>query len=163
MNDKNAHINVDPNWFLLTWTRRIIDESELEQRTKHERQTHAGPYVNGLCVRYRRQWRIDTGRLRRHGEQCCDAERNARRHSALIEPERDPRHDYQHAARRVDLDQVVRKLALEQQIHLQATVFTWKREESRLKKRFFSAHEALSIHHGQSILFSVVEDILTRV
>lgn len=37
MNDKNTHIKVDPNWFSLTWTRRIIDERKLEQRTEHER------------------------------------------------------------------------------------------------------------------------------
>lgn len=103
------------NWFLLplTWTRRIIDERKLQQRAENERQAYSGPHVDGFCVRYWRQWGIDTRRLRCHREQGSDAQRNSSRYGALIEPERDPRHDYQHAARRVDLDQVIRELSLE--------------------------------------------------
>lgn len=52
--------------------------------------------------------------------------RHPRRHSALIQPEGDPRNDHQHAARNVDLDQVVRELSLEQQVYFQTAVFTWK-------------------------------------
>lgn len=53
-------------------------------------------------------------------------QRDASRHGALVQPEGHPRDDDQHAARNVDLDQVVRELAFEQQVDLQATVFACK-------------------------------------
>lgn len=50
--------------------------------------------------------------------------RHPRRHSALVQPEGNPRDNHQHAARDVDLNEVVTELPLEKQIHFQATVFT---------------------------------------
>lgn len=108
-------------------TRRVVDERELQQRAEHERQAHARPHVDGFGVRDRRQRRVDTGRLRGHRQQRGHAQRHASRHRALVQPERHPRHDHQHAARYVDLDQVVTELALEQQVHFQATVLACKR------------------------------------
>lgn len=106
---------------------RVVDQRELEQRAEHERQAHARPHVDGLGVGHGRQRRVDAGRLRGHRQQRGDAQRDARRHRALVQPERHPRHDDQHAARDVDLDQVVTELALEQQVHLQAAVLACER------------------------------------
>ena len=75
-----------------------------------------------LGVRDGRQRVVDTRGLGRHGQQCGDTERHPGRYSVGVEPERHPGHDDQHAARNVDLDQVVGELALEQQVHLQARV-----------------------------------------
>lgn len=114
-----------------TWTGCVVYQSELQQGAEDERQTDAGPHVDGLGVGHGRKWRVDTGSLRCHGEQRGDAERYAGRHRALIEPEGHPGHDDQHAAGNVDLDQVVRELSLEQEIHLETTVFTWRRDTNR--------------------------------
>jgi hypothetical protein len=85
-----------------------------------------------------REGGVDAGRLGGHGEEGGDAEGDPGRHCALVQPEADPRHDDQHAAGDVDLDQVVRELPLEQQVHLQATVLACARarktKEFRLAK-----------------------------
>lgn len=78
--------------------------------------------MTDLGVGDRGERSVDAGGLGGHCEEGGDAEGDAGRHGALVQPEADPRHDHQHAARDVDLDQVVRKLALEQQVHLQTTV-----------------------------------------
>ena len=70
-----------------------------------------------------RQGVVDAGGLRGHGQQSGDAEGDAGRHGVGVQPERHPGHDDQHAARDVDLDQVVGELALEQQVHLQTRIF----------------------------------------
>lgn len=110
---------------------RVVDQRELEQGAEHERQAHAGPHVDGLCVGHGRQGRVDAARLRGHRQQRGDAQRHARRHSTLVQPERHPRHDDQHAARDVDLDQVVTELALEQQVHFQAAVLACENGPSK--------------------------------
>lgn len=93
--------------------RRVVHQRELEQGAENERQANACPHVDGLGVGNRRQRRVDAGRLRGHRQQRSDAQRDASRHRALVQPERYPRHDYQHATRDVDLDQIVTELALE--------------------------------------------------
>lgn len=103
---------------------RVVDQCELEQGAEHERQTNARPHVDGLGVGDGRQGRVDAGRLRGHRQQRGNAQRHACRHRTLVQPEWHPRHDHQHTARYVDLDQVVTELALEQQVHFQAAVFT---------------------------------------
>ena len=51
-------------------------------------------------------------------------QRHAGGDGVLVQPEADPGHNHQHAARHVDGDQVVRELPLEDELHLQAAVFT---------------------------------------
>ncbi len=87
---------------------------------------HPRPDVDGLGVGHGWQLRVDARRLRGHGEECGDAERDPRRDGVLVEPEGDPGDDDQHAARHVDGDQVVGELALEDQLHLQAAVLSCK-------------------------------------
>lgn len=136
--------------FLLTWTRGIIDERKLQQRTKNERQTHASPYVNGFCIRYGWQRCIDTWSLSCHSEKGCDAEWYSSRHSSLIKPKWNPWHDYQHTARRVDLNQIIRKLPFEKQIHFEAAVFTWEQsnDESLIIFRLFFLSQSARIKFG---------------
>lgn len=86
--------------------------------------TYPGPDVDGLGVGDGRKLRVDARRLRGHGEERGDAERHARRDGVLVEPEAHPRHDDQHAAGHVDRDQVVRELPLEDELHLEAAVFS---------------------------------------
>lgn len=57
-------------------------------------------------------------------------ERNASWNGSLVQPEGHPRHDYQHATRNIDLDKVVRELALEQKVYFEATVFPCKKQLS---------------------------------
>ncbi len=90
------------------------------------------PDINGLGVGDRRQLGVDARRLRGHGEQRGDAERDAGRDGVLVEPERDPRDDDEHAARHVDGDQVVGELALEDQLHLQAAVLSCEKQEQNI-------------------------------
>jgi len=85
-----------------------------------------------------REGGVDAGRLGGHGEEGGDAEGDPGGHCALVQPEADPRHDDQHAAGDVDLDQVVRELSLEQQVHLQATVLACARARAKNKRIPFS-------------------------
>ena len=64
----------------------------------------------------------DAPHLCGHGEQRGDAQRHAGRHRLGVQPEVDPGHDDEHAARHVDRDQVVGELSLEHQVHRQAAV-----------------------------------------
>lgn len=115
---------------------RVVDQRELEQRAEHKRQTDARPHVDGLRVGDGRQRRVDAGRLRGHRQQRGDPQRDARRHRALVQPERHPRHDHQHAAGDVDLDQVVTELPLEQQIHLQTAVLACDEKKGDVQFNF---------------------------
>ncbi len=90
--------------------------------------SYSRPHVNGLGVSDGRQRVVDGGRLRGHGQQRGDAQRDAGRHRVGVEPERDPGDDDEHAAGHVDGQQVVRELALESQIHRQTTVVSYKKK-----------------------------------
>ena len=59
-----------------------------------------------------------------HGQQSGHPQGHPGGHSVGVQPEADPGHDHQHAARHVDGDQVVGELPLEDELHLQAAVFT---------------------------------------
>ena len=86
--------------------------------------TYPCPDIDGLRVGDRRKLSVDAGSLGGHGEQGGDPERDSSRDRVLVEPEADPRDDDEHAAGDVDGDQVVGELPLEDQLHLQAAVFT---------------------------------------
>ena len=78
---------------------------------------------------------VDAGRLSGHCQQCGDTERDAGRNGVSVQPEGNPRHDDQHAARDVDGQQVIRELSLEQQVHSQAGIFTWRVRKLKRKEK----------------------------
>ena len=80
--------------------------------------TSAGPHVYGLGVGDRGQLGGDTRGLGGHGEQRGHPQGHPGGDGVLVQPEADPGHDDQHAARDVDGDQVVGELPLEDQLHL---------------------------------------------
>ena len=71
---------------------------------------------------------VDPRGLRGHGEQSGDPEADPSWDGVLVEPEADPRHDDQHATGNIDGDKVVGELTLEDELNLQAAVFTWKKD-----------------------------------
>ncbi len=95
---------------------------------------HPSPHVDGLGVGDGRQLSVDARRLGGHGEEGGDAERDASRDGVLVQPEGHPGDDDQHAARHVDGDQVVRELALEDELHLQAAVLACGRGRQKSRK-----------------------------
>ena len=82
------------------------------------------PHVYGLGVGDWGQLGRDARCLGGHGEQGGHPQAHPGGDGVLVQPEADPGHDHQHAARDVDGDQVVGELPLEDQLHLEAAVFT---------------------------------------
>ena len=88
--------------------------------------TSAGPHVYGLGVGDRGQLGGDTRGLGGHGEQRGHPQGHPGGDGVLVQPEADPGHDDQHAARDVDCQQVVGELPLKRQVHSQAAVLACK-------------------------------------
>ena len=83
---------------------------------------HTNKY--NLCIGHGWQRIVYARSLRGHGEKRSYSQRHPSRDTLRIKPEADPRYDDQHAARDVVLDQVVGKLSLEHEVHLQAAIRT---------------------------------------
>ena len=94
------------------------------------------PHVDSFGVSYGGQRRVDWAGLRWHGQQSGDSKRHPGRHGVRVKPKTDPWNDDQHWAGNVNGDEIVRKLAFEDQVHGKTAVFACNR-----------IHKHHQIHH----------------
>ena len=105
-----------------TTASKYVDDGVLEQRDKHEEQTHRHPDVDRFDVRHARHRRVDHRRLggrRQHRQQ---ADGDARWTGVDVDPEGHPGQDDDEHARHVDLDQEIAEVPTKNEPDLK----TWK-------------------------------------
>jgi len=90
--------------------------------------------------------------LGRHSEECGHSKGHSCRNGILIEPEGDPRYNDQHTAGDVDLDQVVAKFSLEEQVHLETTVLSCNEIETITLLTSYSFHQMTGFYDTSPLL-----------